>query len=179
MPGKNNTKLIVFSIVLAALTGVALVVGVAVLPFALQMRREAAQRERTREALRQVGEALRNYRTPKQGSPPNVSVPIAASASNADHRTPFPWLGMSVRADAGKLLVCNLDAAGIAYRQRLREGDVLLRVNRVNTSGMSLLELSQVVAQEASRGLKFTVKRGDQTREFVLTPPETKAEERK
>jgi predicted aspartyl protease len=80
-------------------------------------------------------------------------------------------LGMSVRADGGSLLVCNLDKAGVAYRQGLREGDALLKVNGRGTLGMSLSDLSRLITQELARGLTFTAKRGDQTREHVLSAP--------
>ncbi len=58
---KSSTKLIVLSIVLAAVTGVGLVFCVVVLPVALQARREAGGREQAANSLKQLSAALEQY----------------------------------------------------------------------------------------------------------------------
>jgi hypothetical protein len=74
MSMKNSTKLIVLSVVLAAVTGAGLVFGIAVLPIAFQSYREAARREECNENLRQIGEALHNYRVPQNRPSPVPSI---------------------------------------------------------------------------------------------------------
>ena len=61
MPTKNNTKLIVFTIILAVVTAVTLLVCLVLLPVAIQCYREAARRDECDKNLRQIGEALRQY----------------------------------------------------------------------------------------------------------------------
>ena len=81
---KNSTKLIVLSIVLAAVTGAGLVFCVAVLPVVLQARREAARREQCSENLRKIGAALRQYRTATVPPPPAIRVPNDAELARAN-----------------------------------------------------------------------------------------------
>jgi hypothetical protein len=57
----NNTKVVVFSIVLAAVAGAGIVFCLAVLPIAVQGFREAARRRQTAENLRQLARALAEY----------------------------------------------------------------------------------------------------------------------
>jgi hypothetical protein len=71
---KRSTKLIVLSIVLAVVTGVGLVVCIAVLPFALQARREAARREQCNENIKKIGAAIEQYKN-RPAESPDIPIP--------------------------------------------------------------------------------------------------------
>jgi hypothetical protein len=62
MSENRNTRLVVFSVVLAAVAAVVGIFCIVVLPVALQAWREAAQRQRCSEELKQIGMALDQYR---------------------------------------------------------------------------------------------------------------------
>ena len=77
MSMKRSTKLIVVSIVLAAVTGAGLVFCVAVLPVAFQARREAARREQAANSLKQLSAALEQYNKRAAESPAVAIAPEA------------------------------------------------------------------------------------------------------